>query len=77
MVILYEFVDLIKVIRIKMDALDAEVPFDRFSKELRFICVGLGDFVSVLQGWIVTLTLAGRRFTPVGEGGSGRRPLPP
>ena len=57
MVILYEFVDLIKVIRIKMDALDAEVPFDRFSKELRFVCVGLGDFVSVLQGWIVTLTL--------------------
>ena len=57
MVILYEFVDLIKVIRIKMDALDAEVPFDRFSKVLRFVCVGLGDFVSMLQGWIVSLTL--------------------
>ena len=57
MVILYEFVDLIKVIRIKMDALDAEVPFDRLSKELHFVRIGLGDFVSMLQGWIVTLTL--------------------
>ena len=57
MFILSEFVDLIKVIRIKMDALDAEVAFDRFSKELRFVCATLGDFVSVLQGWIVTLTL--------------------
>ena len=48
MVIFYEFVNLIKVIRIKIDALDSEVPFDRFSKELCFICVGLGNFVSVL-----------------------------
>ena len=56
-IILYEFVDLIEVVRIKMDALDAKVPFDRFSKELRFVSIGLGDFASVLQSWIVTLTL--------------------
>ena len=40
-----------------MDALDAKVPFDRFGKELRFVSVGLGDFASVLQSWIVALTL--------------------
>ena len=40
-----------------MDALDAEVPFDRFSNELSFVCVGLGDFVSMLQSCLVTLTL--------------------
>ena len=40
-----------------MDALDAKVPFDRFSKELCFVIVGLGDFASVLQSWIVALTL--------------------
>ena len=40
-----------------MDALDAKVPFDRFSKELRFVGVGLGDFARVLQSWIVALTL--------------------
>ena len=56
-IILYEFGDLIEVVRIKMDALDAKVPFDRFSKELRFVSVGLGNFASVLQSWIVALTL--------------------
>ena len=56
-IILYEFVDLIEVVRIKMDTLDAKVPFDRFGKELRFVGVGLGDFISVLQSWIVALTL--------------------
>ena len=56
-IILYELVDLIEVVRIKMDALDAKVHFDRVSKELRFVSVGLGDFVSVLQSWIVALTL--------------------
>ena len=56
-IILYEFVDLIEVIRIKMDALDAKVPFDRFDKELRFVSVGLGNFASMLQSWIVALTL--------------------
>ena len=35
MIIIYELVDLIKVIRIKMFALNAEVTFDRFGKELR------------------------------------------
>ena len=45
-----------------MDALDAKVPFDRFSKELRFVSVGLGDFASVLQSWIVALTLSLRKF---------------
>ena len=34
MTILYEFIVLMKLIRIKMVAFDAEVPFDRFSKEL-------------------------------------------
>ena len=34
MIILYEFIVLMKLIRIKMVAFDAEVPFDRFSKEL-------------------------------------------
>ena len=56
-IIRYEFVDLIEVIRIKMDALDAKVPFDRFCKELRFVSVGLRDFASVLKSWIVALTL--------------------
>ena len=55
--ILYEFVDLIEVVRIKMDALDAKVLFDRFGKKLRFVSTGLGDFASVLRNWIVPLTL--------------------
>ena len=57
MIILYEFVDFIKVIQIKLFALYAEVPFDRFGKVLRFVDVCLGDFVVVAQCWIVTLTL--------------------
>ena len=56
MIIFYEIVDLIEVIQIKMDALDAKVSFDRFGKELHFVGVGLGDFASVLQSWIVVLT---------------------
>ena len=51
MIALDEFVDLVKVIRIKM------IASDRFGKELRFISIGLGDFVRVVQSWIVTLTL--------------------
>ena len=43
MIILYEFVDLMEVIRIKMIAFYAEMPFDRFGKELRFVGVSLGD----------------------------------
>ena len=31
-----------------MVALYAKVPFDRFSKELRYVGIGLGDFVSML-----------------------------
>ena len=57
MIILDEFVDFIKVIRIKMIAFYAEVPLDRFGKELRFIRVSLGDFVRMAQSWIVALTL--------------------
>ena len=57
MIILYEFVNFIKVIQIKMFALYAEVPFDRFGKELRFVGICLGDFVVVTQCWIITLTL--------------------
>ena len=57
MIILYEFIDLMEVIRIKMVAFDAEVPFDRFSKELHFVSVDLGDFVCMVQSWIIALTL--------------------
>ena len=57
MIILDEFVDFIKVIRIKMIAFYAEMSLNKFSKELRFISVGLGDFVRVVPSWIVTLTL--------------------
>ena len=57
MIILDKFVDFIKVIRIKMIAFYAKMSLDRFSKELRFISVGLGDFVRVVQSWIVALTL--------------------
>ena len=64
-IILDEFVDLIEVVRIKMVALDAKVPFDRFSKELRFVGVGLGDFVSMLQSRIIALTL---RLNPILDG---------
>ena len=45
------------VIRIKMSALYAEVSFNQFGKELRFIDVCLGDFVAVAQCRIVALTL--------------------
>ena len=54
--ILDEFVDFIKVIRIKMIAFYAEMSLNRFSKELRFVSVSHGDFVRVVQGWIMTLT---------------------
>ena len=57
MIILCEFVDFIKVIRIKIFALYAEVPFDRFGKALRFVGVCLGDFVVVVQCGIIALTL--------------------
>ena len=57
MIILYELVDFIKVIRIKMCTLYAEVSSDRSGKELRFIGVCLGDLVFVAQCWIVALTL--------------------
>ena len=43
MIILYELDDFIKVIRIKVFALYAEVSFDRFGKELRFICAVLDN----------------------------------
>ena len=56
-IILYELIDSIQVIRIKMFALYAEVPFDRFGKELCFAGVCLGDFVVVAQCWIIALTL--------------------
>ena len=62
MIILYELVEFIKVIRIKVFALYAEVPFDRFCKELRFVGVCLGDFVVVAQCWIIALTLWLEKF---------------
>ena len=57
MIILNEFIDLMKVIRIKMVAFYAEMPFDRFGKELCFVRIGLGDFTCVGQSWIIALTL--------------------
>ena len=56
MIILNEFVDFIKVIRIKTIAFHAEMSLDRFGKELCFTSVSLGDFVRVVQSWIVALT---------------------
>ena len=53
----YELVDFTKVIRIKTFAVNAEVSFDQFGKELRFVGVCLFDFVVVAQCWIVALTL--------------------
>ena len=49
MIILNKFVDVMEVIRIKMVAFYAEVSLNRFSKELRFVDVSLGDFVCVVQ----------------------------
>ena len=46
MIILNELIDFIKVIRIKIFALSAELSFDRFGKELRFVGVSLGDLSS-------------------------------
>ena len=57
MIILDEFVDFIEVIRMEMVALYAKVSLNRFGKELRFISVSLGDFVCMVQGWIIALTL--------------------
>ena len=62
MIILDEFIDFIKVIQIKMIAFYAEMSLDRFGKELRLISVGLGDFVRVVQSWIVALTLRLNKF---------------
>ena len=45
------------MIQIKMLALQVEVSFEQFGKELRFIGVCLGDFVVVEQCWIVALNL--------------------
>ena len=61
MIILYELILFIEVIQIKMSALYAEVPFDRFCKELRFVCVCLGDCVIMAQCWIIALTPFGSR----------------
>ena len=52
-----EFIDLMKMIRIKMMAFYAEMTFDRFGKELRFVGIGHGDLVCVVQSWIMALTL--------------------
>ena len=57
MIILYESVDFIQVIRVKVFALYAKVPADWFDQELCFVGVSLGDFVVMAQRWIVALTL--------------------
>ena len=56
MIILDEFVDFIEVIRIKMVVFYAKMPLDRFGKELCFVSVSLGDFVRMVQGWVIALT---------------------
>ena len=62
MILLHELVHFIKVIRIKMFALYAEVLFNRSGKELHFVGVCLGDFVIVAQCWIIALTLWLEKF---------------
>ena len=57
MIILYDLVDVTEVIRIKAATLYAKVSFDRFSKELHFVCICLGDFVVMVQCWIIAPTL--------------------
>ena len=57
MIILNEFTDLMKVIRIKMVAFNVEMSLNKCSKKLRFVSVSLGDFVRVVQSWIIALTL--------------------
>ena len=57
MIILYELVDFIEMIGIKMFTLYAEMPFERFGKKLRFVSACLSDFVVVAQCWIIALTL--------------------
>ena len=57
MITLDEFIDLMKVIQIKMVAFYVEMPFNTFGKELHFVGIGLGDFVCVGQSWIIALTL--------------------
>ena len=56
-IILFTLVDLIEVIRIKIVTLNAEVSFDRFSKELRLISVSLGSFRIETQSRKIVLTL--------------------
>ena len=56
MVILNEFVDFIEVIWIKMIAFYAKMSLDRLGKELHFISISLGDFVRMVQSWIIALT---------------------
>ena len=49
MIILYKLVDLTEMCRIKIITLDAEVSFNRFSKQLRLICVSLGGFRIIIM----------------------------
>ena len=49
MIILNKYVDVIKVIRIKMNAFYAEMSFDRLGKKLQFIGVGFGDYVCMCK----------------------------
>ena len=73
MIILYELIDFIKMIRIKMFPLNAELSSDRFGKELRFIGICLGDLIAVAQWWIVALTQALRlkKSLILGQGSLG------
>ena len=57
MITLYGLVDFIKVIPVKVIALYAQMSLGRFSKELHFVSVCLGDFVIRLQCWIISLIL--------------------
>ena len=49
MIIHYELIDFTEVIRIKVVAPYTEVSWDRFGKELSFVCVCLGSFLAVLD----------------------------
>ena len=55
--IIYNLVDLIEVVRIKIVTVDAKVSFDRFGKELRLISVSLGGFRVKSQSGIIALVL--------------------
>ena len=53
LIILDEFIEFTKVIQIKMIAFYAEMSLERLGKELHLISIGFGDFVHMVESWIV------------------------